>query len=241
MSQPNIEVCLSPALIEHFDLTNKNIVLSDILRATSSICTAFEWGVKEMIPVSSEEEAKAYKQKGFIVAGERDGKILDFADFGNSPFNFMNDGIRGQTIAYSTTNGTKAVRQTNGCHRLLFGAFLNFTQLCNRLLKDKRDIMLFCSGWKNHFNLEDTLFAGAVAAKLMASGAFITNCDATHAAIDLWDNAKSNLMAYSEKFSHRQRLQNLKLDDVLDYCFTFDKTKKLPFLAGEKIICSDDE
>lgn len=232
----NIEVCFTPALLDLYDIKDKNVVLIDILRATSSICTAFAFGVKEIIPVGSQEEALAYKNKGMIVAGEKDGIVLDFADFGNSPFNFMNSEIKDASIAYCTTNGTKAIQKASGAKCLLIGSYLNFTALISFLQNDPHDLLLLCSGWKNRFNLEDSLYAGAICEKLLEIDKFSTICDSTLASIDLWKSAKSDLMAYTQKYAHLHRLRNLGLDDVMTYCHTFDKTHVLPILSEGKII-----
>ena len=232
----NIEVCFTPALLNLYDIQDKNVVLVDILRATSAICTAFAWGVKEIIPVGSIDEARKCKAAGMIVAGEKDGVVLDFADFGNSPFNFMNTKIKDASIAYCTTNGTKAINQAKDAHCLLIGSYLNFSALKSFLMQDAHDVLIFCSGWKNRFNLEDTLFAGALSEALLQEAGFATICDSTHAAMDLWDTAKPNLMQYLEKCAHMHRLRKLGLDDVIEYCHTFDKTDKLPLLKGDKIL-----
>jgi 2-phosphosulfolactate phosphatase len=231
-----IEICLTPALLPYHESDNKIVVLVDILRATSSICTAFARGVKEIIPVGTEEEAKKFKDKGFIVAGERNGVVLDFADFGNSPFNFMNHDIKDKTIAYCTTNGTKAIKQAGNCYKLYIGSFLNISILNQKLIREDKDVMILCSGWKNRFNIEDSLFAGALADALLTSGKFSSNCDSVTAMADLWHLAKNNLRAYIDKSAHRTRLKNLKLDDVIDYCLTPDTAEVLPVLSGEIII-----
>ncbi len=236
MLHKSFDVCFSPALVDYYDIAQKNVVLIDILRATSTICTAFEWGAKEIIPVASEDEARTYKQNGYIVAGERDGKILDFADFGNSPFNFMNERIKGQSIAYCTTNGTKAIFSAARATNIVIGSYLNFSALTGFLIKDKRDILFLCSGWKNRFNIEDSLFAGAVCAKLLSDGSFAPASDAAIVAADLWNNVNGHLMDYIEKSDHYKRLKKLELDDVIEYCHTFDKTDKLPFFTGNSII-----
>ena len=236
----NIEVCFTPALIEYYDIADKNVVLIDILRATSTICTAFDRGVKEIIPVASEADAREFKNKGFIVAGERDGKVLSFADFGNSPFNFMNSDIKGKSIVYCTTNGTKAIFSAKHALHLVVGSYLNFSAVINFLEADDHDVLLLCSGWKNKFNIEDTLFAGAVCDKLCNNGNFIAGGDAAIISADLWNLAKNDLLAYIDKSDHRKRLKNLGLDDVIDYCHTFDKTDKLPVLKGNSIIDSHE-
>jgi len=237
-AKKNIEVCFSPALIDYYDIAAKNVVLIDILRATSTICTAFAYGVKEIIPVASEADAQEYKNKGFIVAGERDGQVLSFADFGNSPFNFMNGDIKGKSIAYCTTNGTKAIFSAKQALHLVIGSYLNFSAVIKFLEADDHDVLMLCSGWKNKFNIEDTLFAGAVCDRLITAGHFQAGGDAAIVSADLWNYAKNDLLAYIDKSDHRKRLKNLGLDDVIEYCHTFDKTDKLPILKGNSIIDS---
>lgn len=232
----SIEVCFTPALIDLYEIKSKNVVLVDILRATSSICTAFMYGAREIIPVATVEEAKSCKEKGMIVAGEKDGIVLDFADFGNSPFYFMNELIKDKTLAYCTTNGTKAINKALDSHRLLIGSYLNLSALKSFLINDNHDVLIFCSGWKNRFNLEDTLFAGALCDELLKDNAFSTYCDSAIAAIDLWNTAKPNLLEYIEKCSHRHRLRKLGLDDVIKYCHTLDKTDIIPYLKEGKIV-----
>ena len=144
----SVEVCFSPALFNTYDASEKSIILVDILRATSTICAALHFGVKEIIPVATIEEARAYKEKGYLVAGERDGKVLDFADFGNSPFNFMNDAAKDSSIAYTTTNGTKAISMAVNSGELLIGSYLNHAVLAEYLISSTRDVIIFCSGWK---------------------------------------------------------------------------------------------
>ena len=57
-----IEVCLTPKLFPEIQIKdNFIVVLVDILRATTSICAAFENGVRSILPVATLEEAKAMK------------------------------------------------------------------------------------------------------------------------------------------------------------------------------------
>ena len=59
-----VEVCFSPKLYE-FKLTREDfiVVIVDILRATTSICAAFDHGVEKIIPVGGVENARKYKDK----------------------------------------------------------------------------------------------------------------------------------------------------------------------------------
>jgi 2-phosphosulfolactate phosphatase len=226
---PVIEVCFTPKLFSEI-LTKEPfiVVLVDILRATTSICAAFENGVKEIIPVASVEEARALKEKGYLVASEQDGRKLDFADFGNSAFNFSRGNVGGKTLVYCTTNGTRALAIAGGAEKVAIGAFINITALTGWLIVQKKNVVILCSGWKNKFCLEDTIFAGALAEKLLATGSFRTHCDSAQAAMDLWHIAGHDLRGFLGKAAHFHRLKRLQLDDVIPYSFTIDSTRVVP-------------
>lgn len=228
-----IETCFSPALFPAYRNDDAIVVIVDILRATSAICTAFMNGAKKIIPVSTLEEAKEYKDKGFMVAAERDGIVRDFADFGNSPYNFTREKVEGKEIVYSTTNGTNCINMVSGNYMVLIGAYLNITAVSDLIKSNKRDLLILCAGWKNKFNLEDTLFAGALAQKILEDNNFHTICDSTLASMDLWNTAKNDIMGYIEKTAQRNRLKKNNLDDVIEYCHKQDITTLIPELKGK--------
>jgi len=227
-ARKNLEVVFTPEMFKHFENPEANVVVVDILRATSAICTAFKNGVAQMIPVPSLEEAKKYKDKGYIVAAERDGNVLDFADFGNSPYNFTPENVTGQEVAYSTTNGTKAIHIARNSQMVIIGSFINLSAVANLLIEKNKDVIILCAGWKGKFCLEDTLFAGALAEMLLASDQFETICDSTNGAMDLWSIAKTDIISYLDKVAQRHRLKKLGLDDVIEYCHTPDSATDIP-------------
>ncbi len=230
MHKCKVEVCLTPAVYDTFRNDDAIVVVVDILRATSAICTAFMHGARRIIPVATLEEAQDYKNKGYLVAAERDGIVRDFADFGNSPYNFTPDRIKDKEIVYSTTNGTNTIMMAGHSYRVLIGAYLNHQAITDYIVREKHDLLILCAGWKQKFNLEDTLFAGALAEAVLKSNHFYTMCDSTFASIDLWNMANSNMMEYLEKVAQRHRLKKNGLDDVLEYCHSFNLTDKIPVL-----------
>src|SRR4030042_735213 len=129
MNKRKLETCFSPALYEPEQHAGSIVVIIDILRATSAICTAFANGAASIIPVAEVNEAREYKKQGYLVAAERDGYVLDFADFGNSPFNFTRDKVEGKTIVYSTTNGTGIINMASSASSIVIGSFLNISAL----------------------------------------------------------------------------------------------------------------
>jgi len=236
MKKRKLETCFSPALYEPELHSGSVVVIIDILRATSSICTAFEHGALSIIPVAGVEEARAYKERGFLVAAERDGIVLDFADFGNSPFNFTREKVEGKTIVYSTTNGTGIIRMAASASSIVIGSFLNIKSLTNWLCTQNKNVLLFCAGWKGRFNLEDTICSGAIAERLINSSIYSTICDSTLAAMDLWSLAKNDLHGYINKVAHRTRLKNNGLDDCVDFCLTPDYTSRIPVIKDDILV-----
>jgi 2-phosphosulfolactate phosphatase len=224
-----VEACFSPGLYQ-FKLTKKNfiVVVADIFRASTSICAALDHGVKRIIPVGGIEIAKEYKEKGYFVACERDGRVLDFADVGNSPSDFLHAAFLKETIVYSTTNGTKAIQLASDADEIVIGSFVNLSSLAAWLVNQEKNVVILCSGWKNLFNLEDSIFAGALAKMMLDDTRFTTFCDSVKAAVDLWSMAGEDLASYLTKSSHRNRLKHLVTEEDYQYTVTPDSTRVVP-------------
>ncbi len=224
-----VEVCISPQLYPVYQRANSIVVVIDIFRATSAICTAFQYGVEKMIPVASLEKAAEYKSKGFLVGAERNGMALPGYDFGNSPYGYMTDSIRGKTIVISTTNGTQAIEAAHKAQEVVIGSFLNFSAICAWLKTQNKEVILLCSGWKNRFNMEDMLFAGAVADQLSDAPDYKLG-DAALAAKYLFQSAQKNPYRMLHGSSHKERLSKLGLKADIKYCLSLDKTGIIPVL-----------
>ena len=227
--KPLVEVCFSP---EQYSLYGNNfdiVVVIDVLRATSVICTAFHYGVKKIIPISSIEEASIYLKKGFHVAAERKGEIVNGFKLGNSPLTYMNGDLEGQTLVITTTNGTKAIETAKDCKQLLIGSFLNLDALSNYLLQMNKNVLLLASGWQGKFCLEDTICAGAICNQLLKTNKFTSINDTTIASKYLFQSAQSNYFGYLKASSHRKRLKKLKLNEDIKHCLTPNLTDVIPF------------
>jgi len=229
-----IEVCLSPTLIPSYTIEGRIVVVIDIFRATSSICYGFENGADMIIPVASVEECLSYEGKGFLLAAERNGEVVNGFDFGNSPFSYTKEKVAGKTVVLTTTNGTHAIKQASAASKIIIGSFLNLNILCDWLDKQSEDVLLLCSGWKNKFNLEDTLFAGAVVHQM--KNKFSHHCDAAIAAEDMYLLAKDNLREYLYKSSHSQRLKELNIEDDIQFCLKQNICNVIPVLEDGKLV-----
>lgn len=231
-----ISTCFSPSQYPLFQDDNNIVVVVDVLRATSAICTAFENGVASIIPVASVDEARALKEQGYLAAAERDGKIVDGFELGNSPYDYIPEKIKDKKVVLSTTNGTQAVEAAKDAYQLVIGSFVNINAVADYLATESKNVTVLCAGWKNKFNLEDTLFAGALANLLISKANASTECDSTIAAQHLFDVAKDDLYGFLEKSSHRNRLKNLNLERDIRYCLTFDSCKSVPVLKNGELI-----
>jgi 2-phosphosulfolactate phosphatase len=231
-----VEVCFSP---EEFDLYKQEyeaVVAIDVLRATTAICTAFDYGAKAMIPVSTIEEAQDYKSKGYLVGAERNGKVVDGFDFGNSPYSYMNDSIKGQTLVLTTTNGTKAINIAAKTHQVYVGALVNLQAIIDHFSKNHTDVLLLASGWQGKFNLEDSICAGAITEALLETGNYMSDEDSTIASMFLYQKARDNYFGFLKASSHRRRLRNLNLNEDIKYCLTPNQTRVIPVYKNGSLV-----
>lgn len=226
--KPTAEVILSPALVPYYDLQGKVVVVIDILRATTTMCYAFMNGAERIIPIESIEEAKTYLDKDYVVAAEREGLVAAGFTLGNSPENFTPEIVNGKTVVLTTTNGTYTLHQCKAADKIVTGAFTNISALCNWLVGWNQPVVLACAGWKNKFNLEDTVFAGAVLHTIREH--FNLESDSCVAALNLFLTASQNLEGYMRHSNHAQRFEKLGIDD-LPTCLKPDVTDIVPFYS----------
>lgn len=234
-----LEVCLTPALLHLYNVEDYVVVIIDIFRATSSICYGIDNGAAAIIPVAEVEECLAYKEKNpdYLLAAERDGKVVAGFDFGNSPFSYTTEKVAGKTVVLTTTNGTQALYLSRKAKQIIIGSFLNLTPVCNWLKTTNENILLVCAGWKYNFNLEDTLFAGAIIEQLK-TGDYILD-DPALAANDLFQLGKDDITVYLKKTSHSERLKQLGIEEDIAFCLNIDTITTIPILKEGKLVKLD--
>ena len=233
-----LSVCLSTSMIQSFDIKDKIIVVVDIFRATSVICTALSNGVTEVIAVNEINDVKPYlNNKNYLVAAEREGKIVEGFKFGNSPLSYINNpNIIGKKLVLTTTNGTKAINSSLGADEIVIGSFLNLMSLENILKQKNKDCIIYCSGWKGQVCLEDTLFAGCLATRLLNSNSFFSHCDSVILSKSIYDSAKDNMTSFLIKSSYKERTRELNINPDIDFCLSLDKFKDVPIYRNGKLL-----
>ena len=146
--------------------------------------------------------------------------------------------FRSKTVVYTTTNGTRTIHMASGYHLTIIGSFLNADALVNFLEDSGRDVLLLCAGWKDRFNLEDSVCAGYMASLLLETGKYTTECDSAKAAVGLWGIARGDLRAFIDQSSHRHRLKAKNLDHCIDFCLIRGFTDIVPMLSDGELIAA---
>ncbi len=234
----SLEVILTPNLLPLYPLQGKVVVVIDVLRATTTMTVALDQGATKVIPVESIEECLSYKDKpDHLLAGERGGQKVEGFSYGNSPFEYMDGVVKGKTLVLTTTNGTRAIKMSSDAKEILIGGFLNFSALTRWLLNESTDTVLLCSGWRDKFNLEDTIFAGAIINNL--KDYFLVDSDSAFAAEKLYLNSRRNMLHYMKQSSHYKRLAKFGVVNDIKYCLRPDLTNVVPILKDGALVRAD--
>lgn len=237
-NKPTLYTSLSPALLHLYDLSNSVVVIIDVFRATSTIASALYNGAKCVIPVDSVPKAIEISKKiGGIAAGERDGMIAEGLQHGNSPMEYPRSFIENKTLVLTTTNGTRLLQMAldNNADTIIAGSFPNLSTVCDFLLSKQKNVVLGCAGWKDRFNLEDTLFAGAVINRIEKY--FTVHCDSSRMAETMYISQKDTMMEYAPRLTHYHRLvERFGLIEDIKFCLTNDVANVLPLYIDGKLI-----
>jgi 2-phosphosulfolactate phosphatase len=238
MSKPSLHTVISPKLLEIYDINNSVVVIIDVFRATSTIATALYNGAEKIIPVDDVQKCIAIGNAtpNSITAGERDGKVIEGLQYGNSPAEYPRSFIEGKTLVLTTTNGTKLLHMAlkNGASEVVTGSFPNLDAVCNFLIQQNKNVYLGCSAWKDRVNLEDTLFAGAVIEKVKEH--FTIHCDSSLMAEQMYQLHKNDMFSFARLTTHWHRLSKFGLEKDLEYCVTPNAANVLPLYKDGSLI-----
>jgi 2-phosphosulfolactate phosphatase len=236
--KPTFHTSLSPSLLHLYDISSSIVVIIDVFRATSTIASALYNGARCVIPVDSVPKAiEISKSIDGIAAGERDGIIAEGLQHGNSPLEYSREFIENKTLVLTTTNGTRLLQMAldNNADKIISGSFPNLSAVCDFLLVEKKNVVFGCAGWKDRFNLEDTLFAGAVINRLKKE--FTIHCDSSLMAESMYAKHKNDLPGFAPKLTHYHRLvERFGLIEDIKFCLTEDIANVLPVYSEGKLV-----
>ncbi len=227
----NVDVIPAPKEFALSKIYGKTVIVLDIFRSTSTIVTALANGCREVIPVSTPQEARLVAAKHpnwAVVAGESEGVKVPGFDLGNSPLEFTEAAVRDKKVILATTNGTAAIKRSKPAKHVLIGSFLNLNAVCTCALAYHKDIVLFCAGADGGIALEDVLAAGCylTVLKQYCPDLRLTELSETFSYLSNYfqDQMKSLLSTSRSGLN----LQKLGYQDDLDFCLQKNRYHLVP-------------
>ncbi len=163
-----IDVALLPSMVRPEQLQGRTVVVTDVLRATTTTIQALYNGCTRVFPQPDIESAKKLKARipDSVLGGERGGQIIPGFDCGNSPLEYTASTISGKSLILATTNGTVAMERCRLARRVLIGAMINVGAVCDRISSDE-PVTIVCSGTDGEITSEDLAFAGALIERML--------------------------------------------------------------------------
>lgn len=212
-------------------------VVIDVIRATTTIVTAFGHGVRSVLPVASPEEARRARAAtpDAVLAGERGGQRMAGFDLGNSPREFTREAVGGRDVILTTSNGTKALRAVGEGRVVAIGAFLNRAAVADWLVARGEDALIVCSGYEGLFSLEDSVCAGAIVDRALAQAGALMLGDGARACQVLWTRYAPELSHVLPDTGWGRHLVSIGLGPDLELCAALDVTDAVPVMTAGRI------
>jgi 2-phosphosulfolactate phosphatase len=231
-----INIALTADSIERQQTGGKLCAVIDTLRAGTTIVAALAAGCPAVLPTETPEEAREIaRARDCLLGGERNSVRIEGFDFGNSPLEYISERIGGRPIAFTTTNGTRAMRACATADSLVVASFVNARAAARFLEESKNDILIVCSGTRGEPSVEDTACAGMLIDSL---GEAETN--EARQAVALWNRHKGDLAGMMKHVSpHGRSLMELGLERDIDFAATLNKFKIVPVRRGDEIVRSE--
>jgi 2-phosphosulfolactate phosphatase len=230
-----LDVVLVPCEFGGRPRPEPSAVVVDVIRATSSIVTAFEHGCRSVLPAESADEARVLRTRHpvALLCGERKGKRIEGFALGNSPREFTRERVAGKDLILATSNGTRTLRAVSPGRTVAIGALMNRAAVGAWLVGRSGEALLVCSGYEGIFSLEDAVCAGGIADRAAELGALLG--DGARACQHLWRRHAGDLPALLRQTAWGQHIVSIGLGDDLDVCARLDTTDVVPVLRDGRI------
>jgi len=212
----------------------KLCVIIDILRASTTIVASLAAGCPAVYPVETPDEARANaRERDCLLGGERNSVRIEGFHFGNSPLEYTPQRIDGRPIAFTTTNGTRAIRACAAAETLVVASFLNAAAVARLPEESENDTLIVCAGTRGEPSVEDTVCAGLLLDLLGGAG----ESPEAREAVSLWNRHKDDLAAMMKNASpHGRGLVDLGFERDIDFAAGLNKYDIVPILKGDAIV-----
>ena len=244
-----IDLSFSAGQFDELQLREKNIIVIDVLRASSTITIALNNGAREVIPVANIESAVKISGSLFgevtLRGGERNGKIIEGFNLGNSPMEYSETAVKGKSIIYCTTNGSVAMAKSRYARTLAVGSFINLTATTDFIRNENKDFLFICAGRANsigNFSLEDVVCSGMMIQNLLKADSLeVELSDSAKAAHALSKSFGRSILKMLKTSEHGKYLIGIGFAEDLKICAQVDSVPVLPILSGSVIKLKKEE
>lgn len=244
-----IDLTLSATSVDELQLREKNVVVIDVLRSSSTVVMALHNGAREIIPVANIEAAVKISGSLFgdvtLRGGERHGKMIQGFNLGNSPIEYNEATVKGKSIIYCTTNGSVAITKSRYARNMVVGAFVNMSKVVEFISQVNDDFLIICAGnttVANGFSLEDAVCAGMMIQKLQQESKLeLELTDSSHAADALYRSFGRSILKMLKNSDHGKYLAGIGFEEDLKVCAKVDSVPVLPILVGTSIKLHKEE
>jgi len=238
-----IDLSFNAGQFDELQLRDKNVIVIDVLRASSTITVALNNGAREIIPVASIESAVKISGSLFgevtLRGGERNGKTIEGFNLGNSPLEYSETAVKGKSIIYCTTNGSVAMAKSRYARTLAVGSFINLTATTDFIRDENKDFLFICAGRANsigNFSMEDAVCAGMMIQNLLkAESLEVELSDSAKAAHALSKSFGRSILKMLKTSEHGKYLIEIGFAEDLKICAQVDSVPVLPILTGTVI------
>ena len=202
-----LHVHFLPHLTSPDELAGRQVVVIDVLRATTTICHALAHGAQAVVPCLEIDEARQraarFAPGQVVLGGERGGLPIDGFDLGNAPSEYTRDAVGDRTVVFTTTNGTRALALCHKAERVLLGALVNLRAVCDQIV-GAAHVDLLCAGTGGRVTREDVLAAGAMVERLTRDVESAPKMnDPAYLARDAWRSVEAAAAAHGQSLIER--------------------------------------
>jgi len=238
-----IDLSFNALQFDEIQLRDRNVVVIDVLRASTTVTVALFNGAREIIPVASIESAAKISGSLFgevtLRGGERNGKIIEGFNLGNSPVEYSESAVKGKSIIYCTTNGSIAMAKCRYAKSMIIGSFVNLSKVIEFMCKENKDYIIICAGRVNsmdNFALEDVVCAGMIIDKLMDKDDIeLELSDSAKAARAVYKSLGRSILKMLKNTEHGKYLIEIGFSEDIKICSAIDSVPVLPMLLGTSI------
>ena len=125
-------------------------VVIDVFRAFTLECYMYAAGAAAVYPTAGIEESWALKKQypDAVLAGERNGIMVEGFDYGNAPSQFEHLDLRGRTVIHTTSAGVQGLAAVSKADEVLTGSLVNASAIARYIQqKNPAAVSLVAMGW----------------------------------------------------------------------------------------------